>query len=223
MKKVLKSMLFLGAMSVAFTSCGDDEKWDGQKITVATANDVEDVPSSVVQVAATFDGGFMTFTNTPFANKRFSMEIADEVNTSFLIPGDMGGELTVTPANTKIAIVAPLGYSSTTFNSSSFKGEFYHEKTVGDVWSYEEYIFAENDVIISGVFTEILLGDEIEITVDYNLKKGWNKVYAIEDFDQDKDTWTSTPVAGLTWTFSADTKKGSKRRASEIRNIRMSK
>jgi len=262
MKKLLYSVAILGAMAVVFASCKKDRNNEPKGLTITAqvenGNQYNSIIKRVRAMAYDTLGNNQTLVSSAFANGGFSFTLPATVDGQFLFPfddEDMDG-FEISDKNAKTNSVEFEGFSSSEggFDYSHWEGNFIlgkiHDLIDRDTFflaggTMATYIYSDRDVTVSGKIHESdddgFFSITLDIITNLSLKKGWNRVYSVEEVEMSltedglamamRITLTTTPVSGLKWYFADDffnqlgskLKKNAGKSFEDIRQISRSK
>ena len=188
----MKKTIFLTAILIAalgFTGCGGSEKNGGDlniNATVKFGDTLNDEVDEVRAVGFVYvsDGNWenVIIANAPYKNGGFEITLPKKIDERLLAPMDFEGlfPIDVTASNKKVKSTSIDKLYA--FKNNTLVGRFENTYNGSDVDASSMYIFVDGNCKISGYdsYTDSSSGTPYtcEITIDLNLKKGWNTVYA---------------------------------------------
>jgi len=223
----MKRIIFSAAILIAalgFTGCENDKNGGNLKIDAKVSNG-DLVNSQVDEVRAIGyicvgkypvdwnedgivdwydceDYKDITIATAPFKNGGFKMTLPKKIDERLLEPMDFEDaleEMPITVSNKNVKGTAVEDFEA--FKNNVNVGYFWCGYESRDTEGYLVYLFVDGNCKISGSFSETEVWDgqtyKMEMSIDLDLKKGWNAVYQYES------------EVGTTYTMKVSTKKPS--------------
>jgi hypothetical protein len=194
-----KFRLFAILLTVAlcvtfFVSCN---KTGNDSVKIIEVNDIIDIPSSIATVTATIDNvgnkETLQIAEAVYQNNRATLKLSQKtLPASFLVPVEeqLSG---YTISNKKARI-------------SSNHLEFYAYDSDGESLGYFEVEDEQRGVDFTANWfyvdrNVVITGKKDDVSVDLDLKKGWNIIYYRSDYRNDIESYTSQKPSEMNFTW----------------------
>jgi hypothetical protein len=200
--------VFFITFAVIFTGCKSDEPDNQNTPYIIEAQVVDGESYDIFEVRALttkpfdYEGTEYFVAAAPFVNGGFKMELPANLRDEFLVPASvmqMQG-CSVSNEKAKFGIISELEvvFTYESGMGALLRAEYAAEEN-GGLWT-ARFMYTDKDVRISGTFYDDNVEDNM--TIDVNLKAGWNMVYDFfpyKEAEYNSITQSTKPNLNFKW------------------------
>ena len=192
--KLFATLLTVALSTTMFVSCNTGGRGSANVIEIRNAVNVSG-NIVTVGVALTNDDDYFTVATGEWTDGSVTLTFSEEIPEAFLTPiTENFNGFSISDESAKIGFLAPLFWALDRHNNLT--GSFVVDEIIGSRRYAAAWVYANRNVRITGT--------NADVSVDINLRKGWNIIYTHQSLFGDGDIMITTrrPSAmNFEWTF----------------------